>query len=408
MPADPTFSVHWLAIQGIQPRIPQNPTPSDNLTDAPMSSDGFVEHVTVAKHDKEVVIKPAIKHTLSKEQLSYYEYVITGLKGNDPTLQHKLSKALSSEAGLQQLVPYFVQFACEQISQHLTQLSFIRALVNMLNCLLQNPHLHCEPYLHQITPCILTCLLAKQLCATPQEDHWTVRDFCADIIVHICNEYSVAYVDLASRVSAVLHQSFLDLDKSLSTHYGAIVAISKLGTQCTKSLILPYLTAYIKVLTPLMNSVNDVTRMQASNVYHALLSCVGDYVRQQLVASITVSATHSLANIDTAQKPIGKEQAAATSATAPSTSAPSSPSAKRRRLAADLEACLSRTDQAGSTVHVHDTLTLNDLLDIFGESLHSYIQSALNATGHTNTNAGGVLPSQAGVYAATNLSVQFL
>jgi transcription initiation factor TFIID subunit 6 len=30
IPLDVTFTAHWLAIEGIQPAIPQNPTPSGN------------------------------------------------------------------------------------------------------------------------------------------------------------------------------------------------------------------------------------------------------------------------------------------------------------------------------------------------------------------------------------------
>ncbi len=52
-------------------------------------------------------------------------------------------------------------------------------LVKVVRALLRNEHLGLEPYLHQIIPSILTCAVAKSLCATPAEDHWALRDLAA-------------------------------------------------------------------------------------------------------------------------------------------------------------------------------------------------------------------------------------
>lgn len=39
-----------------------------------------------------------------------------------------------------------------------------------------NPHLDLSPYLHQLMPALMTCLVAKRMGVQPGEDHWGVRD----------------------------------------------------------------------------------------------------------------------------------------------------------------------------------------------------------------------------------------
>jgi len=45
--------------------------------------------------------------------------------------------------------------------------------------------------LHQLMPPVVTCLVAKKLCVTPSEDHWTLREFCASLLVRVIQKYAL-------------------------------------------------------------------------------------------------------------------------------------------------------------------------------------------------------------------------
>ena len=109
-PVDPTFSLHWLAIEGVQPSIAQNPSEQSEVVD-----DSGTSPSTTNESSAGVTIKTDVQHVLSKEQQLYYQHVCTGLRSGDAKLQKAVLKSLSSDAGLHQLVPYFTQFLASEV-----------------------------------------------------------------------------------------------------------------------------------------------------------------------------------------------------------------------------------------------------------------------------------------------------
>ncbi len=70
VPRDVTFSVHWLAIEGVQPAIPQNPSVKKNAL--------------IAKKKKlNVLVKPVVAHVLSVELQKYFEEISSCVLGSD-------------------------------------------------------------------------------------------------------------------------------------------------------------------------------------------------------------------------------------------------------------------------------------------------------------------------------------
>ncbi len=119
-----------------------------------------------------------------------------------------------------------MQFIADEVIQNIKNLTVLSVLMRTANCIISNPTLQVEPYLHQLMPCILTCLVGKRLCGTPTEDHWTLRNFAAYLISTICKRYGNNYSTLQPRITKTLVRALLDPGKPLTTHYGAIVGIS--------------------------------------------------------------------------------------------------------------------------------------------------------------------------------------
>lgn len=67
-----------------------------------------------------------------------------------------------------------------------------------------------EPYLHLLMPAILTCLVGKRLCASPLENHWLLRDFCAALLARVCRRFGASYDSLQPRVTKTLSRALLD------------------------------------------------------------------------------------------------------------------------------------------------------------------------------------------------------
>ncbi|OAQ34018.1 DUF1546-domain-containing protein [Linnemannia elongata AG-77] len=277
VPLDVTYTAHWLAIEGVQPAIPQNPTPIDAKADLfnkrikldpsatatqPVipgikpGSNGAINNTGNAANSQPnnanssngAEIKPLVKHVLSKELQMYYERIVSAVLSQDEVLRATGISSLQNDPGLHQLLPYFVQLVAEKVTQNTRNLPVLESMMAMVRAILDNDNLFVEPYLHQLMPTILTCVVGKRLGESPQEDHWALRSTATDILLLICNKYGASYHTLQPRVTRTLLRAFLDPEKPLTTHYGAILGLTRMGNEVFKTLVVPNLKTYSTII----------------------------------------------------------------------------------------------------------------------------------------------------------------
>ncbi|KAJ1673992.1 histone H4-like TAF Taf6, SAGA complex subunit, partial [Spiromyces aspiralis] len=112
-PLDTTYTAHWLAIEGVQPRIKQNPIDEAKEAEPEPKQRRDGEKLKVTK-DKGAEVVPLVKHALSKELQLYYDCVTSALASDDPVVRATALESLSIDAGIHQLVPYFVQYIADK------------------------------------------------------------------------------------------------------------------------------------------------------------------------------------------------------------------------------------------------------------------------------------------------------
>lgn len=272
-PLDTEVVAHWLAIEGVQPAIPENPppevlaVPSDNGKTA-YKEDGIP-----------VDIKLPVKHVLSRELQLYFEKITElTVSRSDSALFKEALVSLATDSGIHPLVPYFTFFVADEVSRNLNKFSLLFALMRLVWSLLQNPHIHIEPYLHQLMPSVMTCLVAKRLGNKFSDNHWDLRNFTANLVASICKRFGHVYHNLQPRVTRTLLHAFLDPSKALPQHYGAIQGLATLGPNVVRLLVLPNLEPYLRLLEPEMQlekQKNEVKRHEAWLVYGALMRAAG-------------------------------------------------------------------------------------------------------------------------------------
>ncbi|XP_050379850.1 transcription initiation factor TFIID subunit 6 isoform X2 [Argentina anserina] len=290
-PLDTGLVCHWLAIEGVQPAIPENAhveAPSDGKK-YEQKDDGLP-----------VELKLPVKHVLSKELQLYFDKITElVMSRSDDILLKKALLSLSTDSGLHPLVPYFTCFIADEVSRGLSDYPLLFALMRVVYSLLQNPHIHIEPYLHQLMPSVVTCLVAKRLGNRFADNHWELRDFTANLVASICKRFGHVYNTLQSRLTKTLVNAFLDPKRSLTQHYGAIQGLAALGPSVVHLLILPNLESYLRLLEPellLEKQKNEIKRHEAWRVYGALLSAAGQciYDRLKIFPTLLSPVPHSL------------------------------------------------------------------------------------------------------------------
>lgn len=286
VPRQTTFTAHWLAIEGVQPMIPQNPLALEikNLppivrgaTSSVLSNDvlGGASATVVSDEskgvtslkkkngDKDVEVKPLVKHVLSKELKLYFDKVVEVLVLTAPEKESLREAALSSlrtDPGLHQLVPYFIQFVAEQITNHLRNIDILITMLDVISALYDNKTIFLAPYVHALMPCILTLLLAKRI-GTPTKEaaddeailellkgQFAVREFASLLLEHVINAYGSSYSTLKPRVTRTLLRALLDSSKPIGTHYGALLGLEKLGPEVIKLVLVANLKLWHKLV----------------------------------------------------------------------------------------------------------------------------------------------------------------
>eukprot|EP00771_Trimastix_marina_P001509 gnl/Trimastix_PCT/2590.p1 GENE.gnl/Trimastix_PCT/2590~~gnl/Trimastix_PCT/2590.p1 ORF type:complete len:555 (+),score=75.66 gnl/Trimastix_PCT/2590:74-1738(+) len=279
VPAQMSWSCHYLAVEGVQPLIPQNPASENSECRQASRLQTSLAEKTKRKRmrvsdPQDMEVRPLVKHMLSQEMQLYYTKVTKAILSDNIAQRRLVLQSLACDPGLHQLLPYFVRFIASEVPNQIPHLSRLMALMCMTRSLVVSPYLALEPYLHQLMPPILTCCLAPTLCETVGEDHWALRLLAASIISLCCTSFSIAYPQFQPRITKTMLLVLMDTQRALTTHYGAIAAIVALGPHAIKELLFPFIPKYATYLEPLLATPDANQRRDALRVFLLAMSAV--------------------------------------------------------------------------------------------------------------------------------------
>lgn len=220
----PYVQSHWLAIEGIQPPIQQNPV----LIEKPS-----VKQDSLSAYQEELELKHQNKHLLTKELTMYYDKVLQTME-TDPEIA---SECLLNESGIQQLVPYFLHHFKLELKKNFKNENLINTILGLYNSLLINKYIFIDPYLHEILPSLFSCVIGKNITDK-------IRIKASDIICYVYRTFSLKYKSLAPRIINFLLNTWLDGAKSENSQYGALLCLSRLYDHAIEGQILPNIPKY--------------------------------------------------------------------------------------------------------------------------------------------------------------------
>lgn len=103
------WGAHWLAIEGVQPAVPQNPSPiaiaeakgstgfMGPTSTQPSATAPAAKAVTVAGGDGQAIAKPLVKHILSRELQLYYERLTKSIISPPPEADEDVSDEVEEQ-----------------------------------------------------------------------------------------------------------------------------------------------------------------------------------------------------------------------------------------------------------------------------------------------------------------------
>ena len=193
-------------------------------------------------------------------------------------------RSVGADPGLHQLVPYLAQFFAVETMQALRSLPRLAGCLRLAAALLGNGNLHCDPYVHQLMPGVLTCLLGAPLGAEGDAPGavLAVRRLAATLVAKIAADYGPTYATLVPRLTKTFVHAWLDPERPLPTHLGALLGLRALGARAEEALVLTNAEPYLQVLVPALGNGGDaVARAEARAIFRTLTAVAGAYVHRQ-------------------------------------------------------------------------------------------------------------------------------
>lgn len=282
IPRDTTFTAHWLAVEGVQPSIPQNPTSAESRTQEllPKGPGANPALAALAGNDN-LSFKPAVKHILSKELILYFNKIQSALLDETPDeevarLREAALESVRSDPGIQQLLPYFANVISHHITHNMEDTFVLRQMINLCGAIIVNPTIFVDPYASSLSQAVLTCLLGRKIGTEMGQDalkeQYHVRELCASLLAQIGRKYGKSNAYLRPKLVRTCLKFFLDPDKPPASHYGAITGIAKIGgPEAVRVVALPALKDYDNmVLKPLLDKESPEGRIVLAGIVNAI------------------------------------------------------------------------------------------------------------------------------------------
>jgi len=157
-PQEVGLTLHWLAVDGVQPNIPQNPAGVGSVSNASANKrkQSALQRVDGDDNDDGsggdgVQVTQLLPRLLSEELRLYFSRITGAVErgGATPITRQQQDTALSSltrDPGLQELIPFMINCVTKNLYKHLGNPEHCRVLVRMAQALLANPYIHLELY----------------------------------------------------------------------------------------------------------------------------------------------------------------------------------------------------------------------------------------------------------------------
>ncbi|KAG4277298.1 transcription initiation factor TFIID subunit 6 [Fusarium proliferatum] len=239
VPRDMGFTAHWLAIEGVQPSIPQNPTTSESRSQELLpKGPGANPALSALAGNDNVSMKPSVKHIVSKELILYFDKIQAAVLDDNPDeevvrLRQAALGSVRDDPGLHQLIPYFITFIMDRVTHHLDDTFTLKQMMELTNALIENKSLFLDPYASPLSAPALTCLMARKLGTEEGTDalkeQYDLRQLAASLVGRIARKYSASNTLLRPKLTRTCLKYFLDPTKPPAVLYGAIHGLLEAG-----------------------------------------------------------------------------------------------------------------------------------------------------------------------------------
>lgn len=226
---------HWLAIEGVQPSIPQNPP----MMEIARFSEGALPLIPEAKKCKlELSLQEKEEVCVPEDEVQKLYDVTTAAVLSPPggrderdigSLELMLENFFKQKAA-RQLEGKVTDFLSDQVKKNLSNAPLLERLVVFMDKFVLAPSASANSHASKFIPALLSCIITKNIGGADGCSHFEIRSRAAKVLSNMCKKNGQK--ENKKIIKTLLH-TLEDPQKSLPAYYGAMVALYSIDTKTT-------------------------------------------------------------------------------------------------------------------------------------------------------------------------------
>jgi hypothetical protein len=193
-----------------------------------------------------VELPSCLGETLSPDFLAYFEHITAMFESDDDEIQQSWMSSLSTDAGIQPLLPLFLHFLGGTLTRGLGDTNVVRKVGFFTMALVQKPSLPIHFYAHAFLRTIFTVLLRYEH-GQDVSDDIELRRGCASVLVAICRRCVGGFPAIEIAVVNGLIKGLFDPGTTHAAQLGALFGIRAMGKLALRRIV-PHIRGYTSAL----------------------------------------------------------------------------------------------------------------------------------------------------------------
>ncbi|WWC73412.1 uncharacterized protein I206_107379 [Kwoniella pini CBS 10737] len=279
------WKAHWLAVEGVQPAIKENPTPTQRAGPS-------------RAQPSSTTLRPQARTQLPQELQLYFTRLTTALVPPSPTgpetepERHRLAAltSLRTDVAVSGILVYVVKWLGESIQKCLmAPTGTIGQLIDAVEALVANDGVFLEPYIHILLPPLMSIILTVPLGPHPpssssnQPSPYDLRLHASQVLGKIAEKYGKSYPGLIPRLVSTLSKTLhsppfpspLGAANPPSGRYeGTLLALSCLGAPAVRSVVWGKAGESVRFIDDLAGSLYTDSGKKKNPLIRALIKCL--------------------------------------------------------------------------------------------------------------------------------------
>lgn len=260
-PTETSVEFHWLAIDGIQPAIPENVAPiqTEIVTPEEMNWKGDRTH---SWRDSNAVIAEDLKQIFAN--------TLTKIK-HEKDISDVLEE-LRTSGVLQVLLPFFIRYLTDAMAMNMKKPKNVLRLLEVANALFGNESLELGENVHHFLSIVMSPMLYDGFCDDEVDLQYSVREECAAFLGLIVDKFKGKYPSMMEKVTQKLGNVLFSNEAGMCAQYGAVYGIMSLGENVASNIIIQNLAKLLEMAGERMKTEDRRVIVQGMRLRAALMN----------------------------------------------------------------------------------------------------------------------------------------